>query len=259
MNSVMSNLSGRPLFLFAISFAAMWGCAWLGWALLRKRYPLDEQLREDFGFILPAALTLLGLIVGFSFSMATSRYDQRKNYEEAEANAIGTEFVRVDLLPAADAAKVRALLKGYLEERILFYESQNESELGAVNARVSQLQDQMWAAVVPPATANQTPIMLLVVAGMNDVLNSQGYTQSAFWYRIPAAAWQLMIVIAVACNLLIGYGARGAHSGGKLLLILPLLIGIAFMLIADIDAPRHGLIRVHPQNLYSLAESLRGK
>ena len=64
-------------------------------------------MREDFGFILAATLTLLGLIIGFSFSMATSRYDQRKNYEEAEANAIGTEYVRADLLPAADAATVR--------------------------------------------------------------------------------------------------------------------------------------------------------
>jgi hypothetical protein len=57
---------------------------------------------------------LLGLIIGFSFSMATSRYDQRKNYEEAEANAIGTEYVRADLLPAADAATVRTLLRKYL-------------------------------------------------------------------------------------------------------------------------------------------------
>ena len=68
-------------------------------------------MREDFGLILAAALTLLRLIIGFSFSMATSRYDQRKNLEEAEANAIGTEYARAGLLPAADAAKVRALLR----------------------------------------------------------------------------------------------------------------------------------------------------
>ena len=60
-----------------------------------------------------ATLTLLGLIIGFSFSMAISRYDQRKVYEEAEANAIGTEYVRADLLPAGDAARVRALLRDY--------------------------------------------------------------------------------------------------------------------------------------------------
>jgi hypothetical protein len=56
-------------------------------------------------------LTLLGLIIGFSFSMAVNRYDQRKPYEQAEANAIGTEYVRADLLPVADAAKVHTLLR----------------------------------------------------------------------------------------------------------------------------------------------------
>ena len=72
--------------------------------------PCKTSEREDFGVVQAATLTLLGLIIGFSFSMAIGRYDQRKNYEEAEANAIGTEYVRAGLLPAADATKVRAQL-----------------------------------------------------------------------------------------------------------------------------------------------------
>lgn len=92
---------------------------------------------------------------------------------------------------------------------------------------------------------------------MNDVLNSQGYAQAALWNRIPTAAWVLMAVIAICCNVLVGYGLRDATERAKLLPILPLVVSVAFMLIADIDAPRHGLIRVVPQNLLSLAESLR--
>ena len=107
-----------------------------------------------------------------------------------------------------------------------------------------------------PAAAQPTPVMALVVSGMNDVLNSQGYTQASYWNRIPTAAWGLMAAIAIGCNLLIGYGSRSAKAGSKLLLILPLIGSIAFMLIADIDSPRHGIIRVRPQNLISLAESL---
>jgi hypothetical protein len=98
--------------------------------------------------------------------------------------------------------------------------------------------------------------MAVVVSGMNDVLNSQGYTQAGYWNRIPTAAWGLMAAIAIGCNLLIGYGSRSAEGGSKLLPILPLVVSIAFMLIADIDAPRHGVIRVSPQNLISLAASL---
>ena len=92
---------------------------------------------------------------------------------------------------------------------------------------------------------------------MNDVLNSQGYTQAAWSNRIPLAAWALMAAIAVCSSLLVGYGSRSSGEGRRLLLVLPLVVAIAFMLIADIDTPRHGLIKVIPQNLLSLGESLR--
>ncbi len=246
-----------PILVFALCFLALWLAAWIGWSILKKRSTLDEELRQDFGFILAATLTLLGLIIGFSFSMATSRYDLRKTHEEAEANAIGTEYVRADLLPAADAKKVRALLKSYLDQRIVFYLATDEKELRQVNATTAQLQSELWSAVLGPAEAHPTPIVALAVSGMNDVLNTQGYTQAEFWNRIPTAAWAFMAAIAIGCNLLVGYGSRNVEGGLKLLPILPLVVSTAFMLIAEIDAPRHGIIRVRPENLLSLAESLR--
>src|SRR6266487_5884796 len=106
----MINITDYPLLVFVSSFLTLWLSAKIGVSVLRTRRSLEEETREDFGVILAATLTLLGLIIGFSFSMAINRYDQRKNYEEAEANAIGTEYIRADLLPSADAAKVRALL-----------------------------------------------------------------------------------------------------------------------------------------------------
>jgi len=116
----MTRLTDYPLLLSLVSVLVLWGAALAG-GVLRRRHQLERDVREDFGVILAATLTLLGLIIGFSFSMAVGRYDQRKNYEEAEANAIGTEYVRADLLPAAAAANVRALLSRYLDQRILFY------------------------------------------------------------------------------------------------------------------------------------------
>ena len=151
----MNNIIHYPWLVFALSFITMWLSAWIGRSFLGRRYKLNEEMREDFNVILTATLTLLGLIIGFSFSMAISRYDQRKNLEPA--------------------------------------------------------------------------------------------------------AWGLMVAIAICCNLLVGYGSRGVtEEGAKLLLVLPFVASIAFMLIADIDTPRHGIIRVNPQNLISLAESLRG-
>jgi hypothetical protein len=88
---------------------------------------------------------------------------------------------------------------------------------------------------------------------MNDVLNSQGYTQATWSNRIPPAAWSLMALVAICCNLLVGYGARITRVGGLLLMVLPLVVSIAFFLIVDIDSPRGGLIHVHPQNLLGLS------
>src|SRR5208337_2991018 len=106
MNSVLDY----SWLVFALAFLALWSATWLGASFLRKRRKLQQGLREDFSTILVSTLTLNGLIIGFSFSMAIERYDQRKIYEEAEANAIGTEYVRAGLLPRDDAAKVRSLL-----------------------------------------------------------------------------------------------------------------------------------------------------
>jgi hypothetical protein len=165
--------------------------------------------------------------------------------------------VRADLLPAADAAKVRVLLRNYLDQRVLFYITRDEQQIRQINARTSQLQTELWSAVLAPAALQPTPMLALAVSGMNDVLNSQGYTQAAWWNRIPKAAWVLMAAIAIGCNLLFGYSARNVKAKGLLLLVLPFVVSIAFFLIADIDSPRGGLIRVNPQNLVSLVESLR--
>jgi hypothetical protein len=253
----MNNATDYPLLVFLLSFFVLGLSARIGGSILRRVRKLEEDKRDDVGIILAATLTLLGLIIGFSFSMAISRHDQRKTYEEAEANAIGTEYVRADLLPAADAAKVRALLKDYLDHRVLFYTTRDEQQVRQINARTAQLQTALWSAVRAPAAAQPTPMVALAVAGMNDVLNSQGYTQAAWWNRIPTAAWILMAAIAICGNVLVGYRARDVKAEPMLLLVLPLVVSIGFFLIADIDSPRGGVIRVKPQNLASVVESLR--
>ena len=114
-------LTHYPVLVFALSLFVLTCSAWTGVWLAQGRRAVKDEERDDFGVVQSATLTLLGLIVGFTFSMALGRYDQRKNYEEEEANAIGTEYLRADFLPTADATKVRTLLLDYLDQRILFY------------------------------------------------------------------------------------------------------------------------------------------
>jgi hypothetical protein len=251
----MFNPLNHPFLMLFFSLAAFWVSARIGAWSQRHQKGIDADVLDDFKLILGATLTLLGLIIGFTFSMAVSRYDQRKNLEEEEANAIGTEYSRADLLPPNQAANVRSLLKSYLDQRILHYTTSNAQKLRQIDAQTSNIQGQLWTAVAALPPEQATPIRALAVAGMNDVLNSQGYTQAAWWNRIPVAAWILMITIGLFCNILVGYVAH--RRSGLLLWILPIALAISLFLIADIDSPGRGVIRVIPQNLESLASSLQ--
>src|SRR5271167_1463722 len=140
----MIRLTDYPVLVLFVSFALLW-LTGAGGASFRRRKKLPEDVTvADPGLVLGATLTLLGLIIGFTFSMAISRYEQRKNYEEAEANAIGTEYVRAGLLPAADAQRVRGLLARYTNQRVLFYTARDEQQLSQLNAGNAQLQNDLW-------------------------------------------------------------------------------------------------------------------
>jgi hypothetical protein len=202
-----------PVLFFFISLIVLWISERIGAAIRKWRPPADDT-RKDFDVILTAALTLLGLMIGFTFSMAVTRFDQRKNFEEAEANAIGTEYLRADLLAPADANHVHQLLRSYLDQRIVFYRATDERLLEQNIADTAQLQTALWSAVQTPAMTNPTPVAALAASGMNDVLNSQGYTQFAWDDHIPVPAWMLLLAIGIGCDLLTATLRAGQRKRG---------------------------------------------
>lgn len=253
----MASVVDHPLFVLLVSFFAMFLFARTGVALRSRSRPISDDERQDLNVVLTSTLTLLGLIIGFSFSMVVSRYDLRKSYEEEEANAIGTEYARAVLLPPADAAHVRELLLSYLDQRVQFYGAYGERQLRQIAASTTRLQSELWLAASTAGSKAPSFLTTQVVVGMNGVLNSQSYTQAAWWNRLPLTAWGLMAGIALFCNFLFGFGSH--HSRFLILLVLPLSLSLAFFLIAEIDSPRDGFIRVLPQNLLSLSASLRSQ
>src|SRR5579864_8287192 len=151
------NLMNFPGVVLILSFGVLVLAARLGSYFRKKRNLALDDTREDFNTVVGATLTLLGLIIGFSFSMAISRYDQRKNYEEEEANAIGTEYLRADLLPAESTAKIHVLLKKYVDQRLLFYTTRSPKELARINADTTDVQNQLWAAILQ-GRVQDTPV-----------------------------------------------------------------------------------------------------
>jgi hypothetical protein len=257
----MKFLLDHPVIFLLVLLIVLGSATRLGVAMRIRHGTLEGTRRSDFDIVLGATLTLLSLIVGFSFSMAASRYDLRKNYEEGEANAIGTAYARADLLPAVDAARVKQLLHEYTRLRLNFYTITSytlgaEKRLSELNRTTNAMQAQLWAAVVAPVKANQTAPMMLVAGAMNDALNSQGYAQAASWNRIPPGAWVLLCTIGLVATIMIGFRFDTGSRQRMLMQILPALIAISLFLISDIDCPRGGIIRVLPQNLMALEAAL---
>ncbi|WP_255536899.1 hypothetical protein [Polynucleobacter sp. AP-Capit-er-40B-B4] len=188
--------------------------------------------------------------------MAIDRHDQREIFEEGEANAIGTEYLRADLLPPKASAATKELLLQYIDQRILFYSKQSPEKIQEICNNTDQLQMALWNEILPVVRAKDTPAITLVASGMNDVLNSQGYVQAAWWNRIPYTAWALMAAIAVCANLLVGFGARNFQKNTALFMIFPFVVSVSFFLIADIDSPRGGVIRIEARNLVALKNNL---
>jgi hypothetical protein len=252
----MEGFVDHPAVLFVVLLALFIASVAFGAFVLRRIAPLPDDERDDFTVVQTATLTLLALIIGFSLSMAVNRYDQRKNLEENEANAIGTEYVRALLSDPSIAEPMKAALVRYAQLRHADYLTRDPQELARIARETEALQSELWQFATQMAKNNPTPIAAVIVTGMNDVLNSDDYAEAARINRIPVGAWILMIVIAVFGCMVQGYGAKGNLRTGLLITVLPITVALSLALISDIDSPRGGIIHVQPQNLTRLLHSL---
>ena len=251
----MWPLNQHPFYILILSLTILGGSVWCGGALLSRFKNRVAWSQTDFNLVQTATLTLLSLIIGFTFSMAIGRFDQRKVLEEAEANAISTAILRADLLPYDSRVQIKQLLVEYLEQRILFY-TVDETDLNKINMQTATLQNKLWSVAARAANTHPTPTTALAVASISDAISAEGHSQGASWNTIPRPAWWLLAAIAVCANLMFGFGSHHFNSHKSILFTLPVIISITFFLIADIDSPRSGSIRVVPQNLTSLAQTL---
>lgn len=253
----MRPLLDHPIVLFLVSLAFLGMAARLGATLQVRNAPLDATARGDFDIVLGATLTLLSLLVGFSFSMASSRYDQRKECEEREANTIGTAYNKADLLPSADAKAVHQLLREYTALRIRFYTTYGRGQQQELGGATRQKQAQLWGTTVAAVRGSPTPVSALAAANsMTDAIDSEGYAQAAAWNRIPMGAWVLLYALGGVSMTMIGYRFRIRAPHNSLMLISPAVVATALFLIADIDCPQNGVIRVAPENLVALIPAL---
>jgi hypothetical protein len=248
----MIYLFNNPLLLFLFSFVSLWLCIWIGGYGLSWKHKSQTGTMQDFQSIQTATLTLLSLIIGFTFSMSIARYDLRKGLEEAEANALGTLYMRAEILPQQNKSSIQNNLLIYAQERVNYYKTSDYSNLQKTNVAIEKVQSDLWGEILPFVRRQATPTYALLMSGMNEVDNSLGNTTAAWKNRIPTVAWMLLGIIAVCSNLLIGFNSKNFKNDRLFFLFFPFVVATSFYLIAEIDSPRGGIIKVEPENLQKL-------
>lgn len=217
----------------------------IGLARLRAN---PDGLAKGAGAAEGAVFGLLGLLIAFTFSNAGQRYEHRKALIVQEANAIGTAFLRLDLLPAEGKAQLVPLFKEYTEIRARVYEdADDKAETSRRIGRTSQLQDSIWRTAVRwlrADTRSPAPTQLVLTA-LNDMIDITATRQVARESHTPAIAFLLLSCLSLASALLVGYSlAKNQRRTWLHMVIFSAVLSVTVFVIVDLEYPRLGTIRI---------------
>ncbi len=238
----LASYFGAPLLLAA----ALPLCLEIGFRYGRqiaRRTSSAERGRVDS--LQSALLAILGLLLAFTFAMATNRYDARKQIRVEESNAIGTAILRTRTLPAPTDTVIREFLHDYVKARVKFDDyATSEQRMAADTTNIKGIQQKIWAATAEAARANPNSVtMALMIQSLNDVFDLQTKYQYVESNHIPNIIIALLTVAAMMALCTIGYNNGLAERRNLMLSFLLgfVIIGTMFLVI-DLDRPRRGII-----------------
>lgn len=260
IENFLSRIFAQEWELFLIAAVLLLAFAEVGFRCGLRLYAAhDEARKAPIWGIQGAVLGLLGLLLGFSFSMAVNQYDVRRALVVKEANAIGTTYLRASLLPEAHVAPVKDLLRRYVEVRIKYQRLAGDPAKLAEGIRLSaDLQAELWKHAAAAAKEAPTNITATFIVSLNETIDTDAERIAEGRARIPSGVWLLAIIVAASGCFTTGYGA-GAHGSRTKLssVFLPLLIIVVIVLIFDLSQPMQGMITVSQQPLIDLQQSIQ--
>ena len=194
--------------------------------------------------IVAAQLGLLAFLLAFSFGIAASRFDARRHVLLDEANAIGTAFLRAAMLPDAQAVSIRDLLRDYTDVRLA---ATKGAAIDEVLRRSDGIHQQLWVQAIAAANHDRRSVPTgLFIESLNEVIDLHATrVMAALRSRMPLLVWVVLFAVGLLSFFTMGYqGGLTRASRSPAALVLALTFGAVIYLVADLDRPGEGFLRV---------------
>ena len=245
----------RPAVFLLLSLVLLGLGMVIGTRIRERREQIIEREGKIITVLEGALLTLFGLLIGFTFSMAVNRYDARKTLVVTEANAIGTTWLRTALLAEPARSEEQGLLREYVQQRMRYLSAgPDQAAIQDSLQRASDLQTRVWALASNYAADHKDITTSLFLSTLNDSIDVSEERTAADENRIPAEAWWMLLFVGFAATLLVGLDVRA--KSWVLQATLPIVLAGALVLTMDMDSPRYGLIQITQPSMERVAQEM---
>ena len=252
-------LDGIPIWvicpgLLLLFVGAVEGGYILGQRRQRRTEYVDEGRSAQAGIVLGALLGLAGFLLAFTYSMAGSQFDSRRQLVIDDVNAIGTAFLRTHQLPEPQRTASRKLFLDYVTKRDTLFAEAREERL----AHAEEVQQRLWAEATAVALEAPTPVTSIYIQSLNEMIDLHGkrvYVES--WVRIPDMVFATLILLSFLMMILTGYllGLRERRYGFPTVVMI-FTYATVFLLVIDLDRPVQGLFHVDQAPMAELQASI---
>ena len=229
----------------------------LGYRLASYRQLHSQEEKESpVSGMVGATLGLLAFMLAFTFGLAGSRHEDRRQVLLSEVNAIGTTYLRAAMLPEPMRTETQNLLREYVDVRL---EAVQPGKLDQALKKSEELHKRLWTQAVAVTEKDRSDITALFVSSLNEVIDLHAKrVMAGLRSRVPAVIWIVLFVLAILAMVIMGYHSGLAHSR-RSIAVIALVIGFSSVLylIADLDRPGQGTLKVSQQSMIDLRQSMK--
>lgn len=241
--------------LLPITIGIMLLSAETGYRLARHRRLREQDTHSPVGTMVGATLGLLAFMLAFTFGLANSRYETRRQVLLSESNAVGTCYLRAGLLAEPMRTDAKNLLREYVDVRL---EGVQPGKLDQAMAKSEQIHQRLWAVATAQAEKERTVLTSLFITSLNEVIDLHATrVQAGVRSRVPGVIWVVLYLLAILAWVMLGYHT-GLLKSTRTIAVFAMVVGFSavMILIADLDRPGQGLLKTSQEAMMDLRRAM---